>query len=241
MTHKSPRIAAFTLIELLVVISIIALLIAILLPALKQARSAADRVVCLSNLKQNAILFSIYSDMYDGVLPASYDAALPNPTTGGSGMYWAEVIIAHNESQTREATYDPTFDDRGYSRGVSYGMSSIDHGFTGLNGYIVADKLEYPKESVLIADTLFKPLASTIEIQSFRFTYYNSISSDRRLHLRHLDTANVLFHDLHASSIRREDLPDLIAPVYTTSSGGSVYTLDGPFSYYDSKGVARVY
>lgn len=60
---------AFTLIELLVVISIIALLIGILLPALGAARATARQAGCLSNLRQINIGLAAYAEDYQGWLP----------------------------------------------------------------------------------------------------------------------------------------------------------------------------
>jgi prepilin-type N-terminal cleavage/methylation domain-containing protein len=107
-TCRAP--AAFTLIELLVVIAIIAILAALLLPALARSKRLATRTACLSQLRQHGVAWRLFLDDHDGRFPDRRDLkdSLPGgykpwsawpPSDPRAG--WAAVVLS-NELKSAE-------------------------------------------------------------------------------------------------------------------------------------------
>ena len=88
---EKPFCKAFTLIELLVVIAIIAILAALLLPALNKAKVKGQGIACLNNLRQLQFAWHMYSDDQNGKLVYNNDHAPGEPT--GWVMGWLPTAV----------------------------------------------------------------------------------------------------------------------------------------------------
>ena len=88
--HGQVKLKSFTLIELLVVIAIIAILAAMLLPALQRARDVAKDAGCINNLKQQVLGYQTYIDGHDGWMIAGF-----NQKAGTTKTHpWSSVVAS---------------------------------------------------------------------------------------------------------------------------------------------------
>ncbi|MCC9606746.1 DUF1559 domain-containing protein [Blastopirellula sp. JC732] len=111
--RKPERRRAFTLVELLVVIAIIGVLIALLLPAVQQAREAARRMSCSNNLKNIGLALHTYHDTHNNFpighhYQGHWDGD-PSSSEGGTGFGWATGLLPYIEQGNQFDRFDSAY------------------------------------------------------------------------------------------------------------------------------------
>src|SRR5699024_7341608 len=165
--NSSREKSGFTLIELLVVVSIIALLVSILLPALAAARKAARSTQCLSNLRQAGVPLFAFAMDHNATIMAAHAHREANKTQGIPLGTWARILhdggyiqgyeAVHCVSAFPENTNAVTKTQEGsghdYNQYMTYGMSSGYRPYTPIH----INQAWSPTKSLLLVDSYFLP------------------------------------------------------------------------------------
>jgi len=215
----TPHANAFTLVELIVVCAVIAVLAALLLPALIRSKSSAQRIKCVSNLRQLGLAAQMYWDD-NGGLAFRYRGI----ATNGGDLYWFGWLARGSEGVR---AFDPAagalFSYLG-GRGVeicpalNYALQQFKQKATGAaygygyNLYLSAplnlpprsiSKISRPAETTVLADAaqvnIWQPPASANNPMLEEWYYVDDNPVQPNGHFRHSHQANAAFSDGHVA------------------------------------------
>lgn len=210
---------AFTLIELLVAVTVIAVLAALLLPALARSKTAAQRIKCVSNLHQLGLATHMYWDENSGNC-FRYTSGFTN----GGQLFWFGWLGAGAEGERpfdpqtgalwpyltgRNVELCPAFN---YANGVKLKATGAAYGY-GYNLHlsanpgkppVPANKISRPADIVLLADAAqvntFQAPASPENPMLEEFYYVSTNRTEATAHFRHNQRLVAVFGDGHVAT-----------------------------------------
>lgn len=228
--------SGFTLIELLVVIAIVAILAAILFPVFAQAREAAKKSVCISNLKQLTLGLLLYAGDYDDLVVSH---TYPNAVVPGDQISWYGYaapgpVVAWDLTKGLLAPYMksyqlgdcpsavglgvPKLAGNSYldpNRAISYGINDaylFYPGYPASLAYqpIALSQIEDPVETVAFGDAAYY---DTSQSQVVRYEYLEPPSVGIYAHGRHGGFCNLAWCDGHVKAMKPWILPSSFGAV----------------------------